>query len=251
MHAQHLKTQNKARNIHAGFQAKMAENPHRTCVKALVFLSFLAVLLLAKPARALGVEDLQPAVRDALKTHALTKAGAPVPTFSWTLEKSRTLRKMHTVTEQFNAAKDGVAVVKVTDQRGSDAPGAPRTRMSLRALEYIDADDAELSVTVQGIDIPPKSADEFSVILKKDGQSLTKNCKVGERKAAAGLHAELPGEMAPIQCTGTGAYKGNKFKTKTQLAWFDALGVFLLLSEEADTPLGKFTETVKIKQFSK
>ncbi|MGL4576876.1 MAG: hypothetical protein ACRCV9_18965 [Burkholderiaceae bacterium] len=249
MHTQPFKTQSNLRNIHASFQPFLPEKAHGYCVHAFAFFSFLAALLLATPSYALTEADLQPAVQGALKTHAFTKPGAPMPAFSWTLEKSRTLRKPHTVTETFSAAANGVATVKVSDQRGSDAPSV-RTRMSLRALEYVDADDAEVSVTAQDVDIPPKSGDTFTLTIKKDGQSLTKTCKVGERSAAASLLAALPGEMAAIECAGNGTYRGSQVKTKTQMAWFDALNVFLLLREEADTPLGKFTETVKIKQFS-
>jgi hypothetical protein len=249
MHAQRLKEQNTLRNIHAPFQPLLPENAHGYCVYAFAVAVVAVISALASPAHALTEADLQPAVREALKSHAFTKPGAPVPAFSWTLQKSRTLRKTHTVTENFSASASGVATVKVSDQRGSDAP-AVRTRMSLRALEYVDADDVEVSVAAQDVDIPPKSGDTFALTIKKEGQSLTKTCKVGERSAAASLFAALPGEMAAIECAGNGTYRGSQVKTKTQMAWFDALGVFLLLREEADTPLGKFTETVKIKQFS-
>ncbi|MFM2397934.1 MAG: hypothetical protein RL341_91 [Pseudomonadota bacterium] len=238
------------RNIHAPFQPFLPEKAHGYCVQAFAVAVSAVVSTLITPAHALTEADLQPAVRDALKSHAFTKPGAPMPAFSWTLEKSRTLRRTHTVTENFSASASGVATVKVSDQRGSDAPSV-RTRMSLRALEYVDADDAEVSVSAQDVDIPPKSGDTFTLTIKKDGQSLTKTCKVGERSAAASLFAALPGEMAAIECAGNGTYRGSQVKTKTQMAWFDALGVFLLLREEADTALGKFTETVKIKQFSK
>jgi hypothetical protein len=237
------------RNIHAPFQPFLPEKTHGYCVKAFAAVAFAVITAVISPAHALTEADLQPAVRDSLKSHAFTKPGAPMPNFSWTLEKSRTLRKTHVVTESFSASANGVATVKVSDQRGSDAPSV-RTRMSLRALEYVDADDAEISVAAQDVDIPPKSGDTFTLTIKKDGQSLTKTCKVGARTAASSAFAALPGEMAPIECAGNGTYRGSQVKTKTQLAWFDALGVFLLLREEAETPLGKFTETVKIKQFS-
>jgi hypothetical protein len=237
------------RNIHAVFQVKMPQKAHGYCVKAIFSSVFLAVAALASTAHALTVEDLQTAVREALKAHPFAKPGAPTPAFSWTLEKSRTLRKTHTVAENYAASASGVAAVNVSDQRGSDAP-VVKNRVSLRGLEQFDADDATLDVTAQGIDMPPKSGGAFTITVKKDGQSLTKTCKIGERAAASSVFAALPGEMAPIECAGNGTYRGAQVKTKTQMAWFDALGVFLLLREEADTPLGKFTETVKIKQFA-
>jgi hypothetical protein len=228
----------------------MAEKAHGYCAKAFVSAFFAVAAAFGGAAHALTLEDLQPAVRDALKAHPFTKPGAPQPAFSWTLEKSRTLRKTHLVGETYSPAANGVATVKVADQRVGDEAPSSRTRLSLRGLEYIDADDAELAVTAQNVDMPPKSGGTFTVTVKKDGQSLTKTCKIGERAAASSVFAALPGEMAPIECAGNGTYRGAQVKTKTQMAWFDALGVFLLLREEADTALGKFTETVKIKQFA-
>jgi hypothetical protein len=250
MHRLSATEHNKVRSIHAGFEPKMAQKAHGYCVAALCSALFLATAAFG-PAHALTTEELQPTVREALKSHPFTKPGAAIPAFSWVLEKTRTLRKPHIVTESFAAAPQGVAAVKVTDQRSGEDASAPRTRMSLRGLEYIDADDAELAVLAQGLDMPPKTGGSFTITLKKDGQALIKTCKVGERTAASALFANLPGEMAPIECAGDGTYRGSKVKTKTQMAWLDALGVFLLRREEADTALGKFTETVTVKQFSK
>jgi hypothetical protein len=242
-------TQIKERIIHAPFQAKMLQKAHEYCAIAFGSAAATLALLLSNPAHALDVDGLQPTVRDALKAHPLAKAVAPVPAFTWTLEKSRTLRKMHAVTEVFAGAANGLSPVVATDRRG-DAVQSVRKRVSLRGLEQFDADDGTVNLSVQGVDVPPKSGSTFSVTLKKDGETLTKSCKAGEKSPAANLFASLPGEMLQIQCAGSGTVKGINVKTASQLVWLEALGVFLPLSEQADAALGKFTETVKITKFS-
>jgi hypothetical protein len=241
-------SKNFRRSIHEVFQVFLLETPHGYCVLYILVWA-LPLFAFMQPAHALGVEDLQPAVQEALKIHAFVKPGAPIPAFSWTLEKSRTLRKLTTVTETFTPAANGVATVKVATQSGSK-PLEQRERMSLRGLDYIDANDPNVNLTAEALDMPPKSGDALKVTLKKDGQTLIKSCTIGARKPASSLLAQLPGDMASIECTGTGTVKGMKVSTTSQLAWFDALGVFILLKEEASTPLGKFTETAVIKKFS-
>jgi hypothetical protein len=195
------------------------------------------------------ISELSAPVREELRSSPLLAGGTPAtPAFTWTLERQRSGKEARLVTEIFGASSTGMPVIEQRELQ-SGAPDKIRTRLSLRGLMTLDSGDMTTGLKFEGLVLPVAPGAQFTFVLTRDGRSITKQCSAGPARPASELHANLPGQYVPIECTGRGEYLGMTVRSKGSLAWLQDLGMFLQLSERAEMPLFKFSDTVRITAF--
>ena len=198
-------------------------------------------------AGALERSELLPSLQAEIKASPVIK-NLPTPAFSWTIEKQRTGRDLRSLKQQFSASADGLASHQVTETR--DGKTTTRALISLRGLMDVDADDSSFGLQLNGLTLPVEPGNGFRFVLRREGRNINKECKTLERKTAKSLHKDLPGQLVPIVCDARGTYLGFEIKSSSELVWIEALHLFLPLAERANTPLGTFSETSKLGDFS-
>lgn len=192
--------------------------------------------------------DLQPAVVEELRRAGIVSSAAPVPAFRWTVENKRPMRHVRMLEERFEHGPEGLSAMSRTTTY-SDGRVDRDQRVSARGLLRLDRDDQSMGVTLEGLEIPPRSGEHFSLSAVRDGTPVRQTCYIGKRSRAKELFAGLPGDVLAIDCTGEGKYAGLNVRVSSRIAYFERLGVFLNSVDTLDTPLGKFTNSNRIVDF--
>ncbi len=197
---------------------------------------------------ALAVTDLQPAALEELKRAGILDAEVPVPPFRWTYENKRPMRHVRTVVEQFAAGPEGLSPV-AREIRYSDGKIDRSDAISARGLFRVHPDDKSIDARFEGLHMPPKTGDRFTIVVARDGTPVLERCVAGDRVEAKTLHADIPGQALMIECAGDATYAGLKVRAKSKVAYLEALGMFFNIVDVLDTPLGRYENANRITEF--
>ncbi len=219
--------------------------------KGLNRLRLAAVAVLAGAtwaAHALTIADLQPSAVAELKRAGLITHEVPVPAFRWTFANKRPMRRERLMQEVFSAGPEGLSSVQ-REIHYSDGKVEQSEAISARGLLRVSASDQSINASVDGLKLPLKAGEHFSITVVRDNTPIVERCTVGEKTEAKTLFADLPGQMFNIECLGDATYAGLKVKAKSQVVYLEALGVFFNAVDVLDTPLGRYENANRITEF--